>query len=379
MLKKQIIWVGIDVGKKNSVCAIDWHDNQDISDKNDLITLPIKSINNTADGVKLLFNWLKENKSYIEERMHPQRSIIYQFVMEPTGCYSNRLIKHLKAKKKDVYIAVVNPAKMPAFKMLINVKTKTDKLDAQCLARLGSIRKPKARYEMPKDYADLRRLTLMRSQLVRSATTFKNQLESIDIPAERLLFQRPLDTVKSQIKVLDDEIKAYLKQHQSLHRDFFHLISIPGIGFVVAATLLAEYGPKCRFINVRQIVSFAGLNPKNKFSGTSVKSTHLSKQGSPIIRQVLYMASLTAQPRIPLLDELSKRLTRLTPMQKRCAVMRKLLTICWSVLHNDRDYMEYQPSSKKLIPLSEPKKIKRQPKVVNKKREFFTRKTAASA
>ncbi|MFA6814875.1 MAG: transposase [Lentisphaeria bacterium] len=356
MLNKQIIWVGIDVGKKESVCAIDWHNNQEISDSNNLISLPIKSIANTSEGVKRLFNWLKANKKDIEEQMRPQRQVVYQFVMEPTGCYSNLLIEHLKAKKKDVYIALVNPGKMPAFKMLINVKTKTHKLDAQCLARLGSIQKPKARYEMPKDYAGLRHLTLMRSQLVRAATIFKNQLKSMDVPGERLFFQSPLDSVKSEIKNLDDTIKAYLKQHHSLQRDLFHLISIPGIGIVVAATLLAEYGPKCRFINVRQIVSFAGLNPKNKFSGTSVKSTHLSKQGSPIIREVLYSASLTAQPRIPLLDELSKRLIKLTPMQKRCAVMRKLLTICWSVLHNDRDYMEYQPSSKKLIPLSEQKK-----------------------
>jgi len=379
MLKKQIIWVGIDIGKKNSVCAIDWYNNQERSGNNNPISLPFKSITNTAEGVKLLFDWLKTNKKDIEERMHPQRSIVYQFVMEPTGCYSNRLIKHLEAKKKDVYIAMVNPAKIPIFKTFIDVKNKTDKLDAQCLARFGSMRNPKARYEMPADYAGLRRLTSMRFRLVKSATIFKNQLESLDIPAERLLFQGPLDTVKSKIKILDDQIKEYLKQHRSLQRDFFRLISIHGVGVVVAATLMAEYGPICRFINVRQIVSFAGLNPKNKFSGTSIRSTRLSKQGSPIIRQVLYMASLTAQPRIPLLDELSKRLTKLTPMQKRCAVMRKLLTICWSVLKNDRDYMEYQPSTKKLVPISEPQKRKRQPKKTNKKRGFFTKKTPALA
>ena len=356
MLNKQIIWVGIDVGKKESVCSIDWHDNQEISDNNNLISLPIKSIANTSEGVKLLFDWLKANKKDIEEQIHPQCKVVYQFVMKPTGYYSNRLIKYLKAKEKDVYIAVINPAKMPAFKMLINVKTKTGKLDAQCLARLGSIQKPKARYEMPKDYAGLRHLTLMRFQLVRVATIFNNQLESMNLSAERLFFESPLDSVKSQIKILDDKIKAYLKQHHRLQRDLFHLISIPGIEIIVAATLLAEYGPKCRFINVRQIVSFAGLNPQKKFSRTSAKSTHISKQGSPIIRQMLYTASLTAQPRIPLLDELSKRLTKLTPRQRRCAVMRKLLTICWSVLHNDRDYMEYQPSSNKLISLSEPKK-----------------------
>jgi len=80
----------------------------------------------------------------------------------------------------------------------------------------------------------------MRSRLVQIATIFKNQLESIDIPAERLFFQRPLDSVKCQIKILDDKIKEYLKLHRRLQMDFFRLISIHGVGVIVAATLMAE-------------------------------------------------------------------------------------------------------------------------------------------
>ena len=80
----------------------------------------------------------------------------------------------------------------------------------------------------------------MRSRLVQIATIFKNQLESIDIPAERLLFQRPLDSVKCQIKILDDKIKEYLKLHHRLQRDFFSADFNPWRRVIVAATLMAE-------------------------------------------------------------------------------------------------------------------------------------------
>lgn len=374
MLKDQIIWIGIDVGKNDSVCAIDWLDDKELSGDNGLTSLPITAIQNTHKGVELLFNWLAANKNYIEERLHPLRKVVYRFVMEPTGCYSNRLIKKLKAKKQDVYIAVVNPAKMPAFKRLIDIDTKTDKLDAQCLARFGTMQKPHARFEFPEDYASLRRLTTMRSRLVKIVSVFKNGLEDLDDPAERLFFQSPLDSVNAQVNTLDGKIIAHVKQYPRLQERVSWLDSIPGVGMVTASTILAEYGPEERFSNISQVVSFAGMNPKNKFSGKSVKSARLSKQGSPVIRQVLYMASLTAQPRIPLLDEFSKRLTKLTLMQKRCAVMRKLLTICWSVLCSKKNYMEYQPSTKKLVSYDKPRKTKRQSKLENEEKSFLTKK-----
>ncbi|MGI5923870.1 MAG: hypothetical protein ACOX9E_08000, partial [Lentisphaeria bacterium] len=66
----------------------------------------------------------------------------------------------------------------------------------------------------------------------------------------------------------------------------------------------------------------------------------------------------------------SKRLTNLTPLQKRCAVMRKLLMICWSVLCGTENYKEYQPSTGKLVPYETPTATKRRMKQARKKRSF---------
>lgn len=371
MLKEHIIWVGLDVGKRETVCAIDWlEDNREPTGNVGLASLPVRPIANTRDGVKAFFTWLKTNRGYIEERLRPRRKVVYRLVMEATGCYSCRLIKLLKEAKPDTYVALINPAKMPAFKTFIDVETKTDKLDAQCLARLGTTQKPDAMYEMPVEYEGLRRLTRMHASLTKVSTTLQNQLTNLDKPDERQTFQKLLTGVEEQQGRLEVKIREHLRGHAGLRERAARLDSIPGVGMIVAATLLAEYGPEDRFQNIRQVVSFAGMNPKNKFSGTSVKSTRLSKQGSPVIRQMLYMATLTAQGRIPVLDALSKRLTNLTPLQKRCAVMRKLLMICWSVLCGTENYKEYQPSTGKLVPYETPTATKRRMKQARKKRSF---------
>lgn len=371
MLSEHIIWVGLDVGKRDTVCVIDWlDDNQELNRNKGLTSLAVKHITNTREGVKDFFTWLKANQKHIEERLHPQRKVVYRLVMESTGCYSYRLIKQLKAAKPDSYIALINPAKVPAFKKFNDIESKTDKLDAQCLARLGTTQKPDAMYEMPADYAGLKRLTRMNASLTKISTILKNQLTNLDDPGERQIFQNLLKSVEEQLDGLVVKIREYLRSHAALQERVTKLDSIPGIGMIIAATLIAEYGPEDRFQNIRQVVSFAGMNPKNKCSGTSVKSTRLSKQGAPVIRQMLYMATLTAQARIPILDALSKRLTNLTPMQKRCAVMRKLLMICWSVLCGTENYKEYQPSSKKLVPYEAPATTKRRIKRERKKRSF---------
>jgi transposase len=72
--------------------------------------------------------------------------------------------------------------------------------------------------------------------------------------------------------------------------------SIPGIGPQTAALLIAELGSITRFKNAKAIVAYAGLDPRVKQSGTSLKrNTHLTKRGSPYLRRAIYLTAASAQ------------------------------------------------------------------------------------
>ena len=94
-------------------------------------------------------------------------------------------------------------------------------------------------------------------------------------------------TVQTIRRVAEQEVDSVL-------RDL--LASIPGIGPTLATTFITELEPLCRFPNGKSLVAYAGLDPKVKQSGVSMKrNTHLTKRGSPTLRRAAYIAASIAQ------------------------------------------------------------------------------------
>src|SRR5437868_9711566 len=90
-------------------------------------------------------------------------------------------------------------------------------------------------------------------------------------------------------------ITDLLNQHPDLKRQKDLLRSIPGLGDLTIGKLIAECRDLTAFRDVRQLVAFAGLNPRHHTSGSSVhKKTTISRTGSAAIRAALYMPALTA-------------------------------------------------------------------------------------
>ena len=119
------------------------------------------------------------------------------------------------------------------------------------------------------------------------------------------------------------------------------LISIKGIGELTAAKLLAEYRAITDFEDVRQLVAYAGLNPRQRQSGSSVRgSSRISKMGQASIRAALYMPAVCAQRHNRILRAYAQRLAQagLCKPAIVVAVMRKLLHLVYGILKSGQPF-----------------------------------------
>ena len=120
-----------------------------------------------------------------------------------------------------------------------------------------------------------------------------------------------------------------------------HLTSIPGVGPVLAATILAELGDVARFPSVPALVAYAGLDPSVFESGQfQGRRQHLSKRGSPYLRRALYLAAHSAHPRNPDWHAYLERKMKQGMAYRAAliAVARKLLICAYTLLKEDRPF-----------------------------------------
>jgi len=157
-------------------------------------------------------------------------------------------------------------------------------------------------------------------------------------PAARL----ELDALLAQVALLQAQIaQADAAVAELLARTEQHLTSIPGVGPVLAATILAEVGDVDRFPRPAALVAYAGLDPSVFESGQfQGRRQHISKRGSPYLRRALYLAAHSAQLRDPELAAfLRKKLDEGKPYKTAVvATARKLLLRVHAVLKEGRPY-----------------------------------------
>ncbi len=145
--------------------------------------------------------------------------------------------------------------------------------------------------------------------------------------AQYELFKYQMDRVETKIEKSSKQLKT-------------RITSIIGIANFTGGLILGELGDVRRFESSKQVVAFAGLDPVLKESGNSKRHGHISKRGSPLLREALYLAAFPASKYNPVCKQLYDRLRAKGKHHILCltAVARKLLLIVYSVLKNDRDF-----------------------------------------
>ena len=253
----------------------------------------------------------------------------YRVVLEPTGTYHFDLALHLAARP-NLSVMVVQPKAAKDFASALMSRAKNDRVDAIILAELAERGRFVAWNPPPQDLLELRET----ARLLRTTSVDRTRLIN---RIEGCLSARVRGVLEAQKK----SIEAVLKQLEELVDELMKASSASSIaeaiqempGFAVRSTgyVLGEFASLPKDLAAKQVVAFAGLDPRQRDSGRREGKRRISRVGNKVLRHALYMPSLHAIRRIEPLKAFYERLVERGKPKKVAivAVMRKLLTILW--------------------------------------------------
>ena len=293
-----------------------------------------KTCKNSAEGFESLSLWLEKQGS---QKVHA--------CLEATGNYGEDLAIYLHEAGHTV--SIVNPARIKGFAQSELIRTKTDKVDAGIIARFCLAMKPEPWSPPSPEVRSLRALVRRVDSLVDMRSQEKNRIgtahESV-IP----LIKEHIAYLDQEIEKIRQQIAELIEQNPKLKQKKDLLASIPGIGKATIPAILAELDDLEKFNNVRELVAFIGLAPKETLSGSSIKGKpRLCKIGHARLRKALYMPALVSIQCNPVMIAFYNRLKEKGKNGKVivCAIMRKLVHIIFGILKSGKKYdPNYKPT-----------------------------------
>jgi transposase len=309
--------LGIDVAKAKLDVALRRPDGK----------LRSKVVDNTPDGFVVLSAWLL--KQGVSE-LHA--------CLEATGTYWEAVAEYLV--DAGFRVSVVNPAQIKAFGAAQLVRTKTDKADARLIAGFCAAQCP-APWQAPAPaIRELRALVARRNALDTMRTQEKNRLP-VAREAVRAGIEAHLDYLEQAIAEIEALIREKIDRDPGLKQQRELLDSIPGLGDKTIPVLLSYYGGELRFEKAKEAVAFAGLDPRQHESGSSVRGRpRLSKVGHSALRKALYMPAMVAITKTHWGRVFRDRLRAAgkPPMVIIGAMMRKLVHVAFGVLKSGKPF-----------------------------------------
>jgi transposase len=244
-------------------------------------------------------------------------------VIESTGGLERPVLDALL--EADLPVALVNPRNVRHFAMGIGTLAKTDPIDARVLVEFARLASPRLAEKRSANQVELDALITCRRQTAqlkaiqlnrRGATASKTAIKTIDAI---------LKTLGREIERLDKKIRALVESDDDFDSIDKLLRTVPGVGAVVSATLLAEL-KELGSTSHRRVSALVGVAPYNHDSGT-MKGQRSIFAGRASVRSALYMATVTAIRCNPVIKAFAERLEKLGKAKKVqiVASMRKLL------------------------------------------------------
>ena len=278
------------------------------------------------------------------------------FGMEATGHYWYPIYSFLKAKGYTIY--VINPIQSDSLRKMYIRQTKNDSIDSFLIAEvirfgqfgttsMGILEKyltPEnienapidELFEIIKDKSH-NRLTRAKAISIKEAAA-----DTFGIKIAQDAFSFQLKQLIDRMNFLDKQIEALDCQILEYYEKFdCYLHTIPGIGIIGAATILAEIGDISRFKNSSSLIAFAGIDPTVRQSGEfNSTHNHMSKRGSPYLRHAIFLAATTCSFHNSPLNAYykKKRDQGKHHLTATGAVARKLTTVIYAVLRDSKPY-----------------------------------------
>ncbi|MBU1299267.1 MAG: IS110 family transposase [Bacteroidetes bacterium] len=323
--------VGIDVSKDTLAVS---YGSVNLNQEHQ-ITKPI-TLDNNLKGFKELISFVKKNK---EESKAP----LY-FVMEATGVYYENLAYFLTEKHQKVI--VVLPNKTKNFSKTLDIKSKTDKLDAQMITQFGLERQMQLWQVPSPTMKAMKSLTREYNAIKRMAAQIKNQLHAKEHSFEPLKeslkrSKATLTVFQKQLKEIEKQLKELVQKDSDLNDRINKIDKIEGVGFMTIVSIIAETNGFALIENTKQLASYAGLDVIYNESGLKKHKTSISKKGNRFLRQAVYMPAISACRYNPKLKQTYIRLVIKKNIKKVAvvAVARKLLILIYTIFKKNIDYI----------------------------------------
>lgn len=325
---KQVL--GIDVAQKELVVCLSKL-KSDLSIEH----YANKVFSNKEAGFVALIKWVK--KLTIE-------NVEIHFVMEATGVYHQKFAYYLDANGFNV--SIVLPNKISNYMRTLEIRTITDKTCAEAIAQFGLERKLDKWHKPNIIYKNLQQLTREREQIVEERSIVKNQLHAENTEAEPNA--NSIKRLKARIKFLNqqekeikEDIEKCIKKDESIEKEINNITTIPGVGRLTATIVLAETNGFELIRNKKQLISYSGLDVREKQSGTSVKGKpRISKKGNKFLRKAMFFPALSAVKYEQNYKEIYARLVSKNGIKMKglVAVQRKLLELIYIIFKNKTVY-----------------------------------------
>jgi len=337
-----MIYVGIDVHSKKCTATLK-HGSGSVIQQS--------TFDNTPSGINSLIttlNAMGESKA----------------VVESTANYWIRIHDMLEDNGIDTILA--NPVKT---KIIAKAKLKNDKADSNILCDLLRADLVYESYVPDSKHRMLRQLVRGRLELVQTRTTLKNRIHSILAkynhaspcqklfsnqglewlrtieltPVDRLLLDanlQTLTTLTSQIELITEQIAKHSIEDPRVKL----LMTIPGINYYTALTIVSEIVDVNRFATKWKLVSYAGLCPIQRDSGMKRWRGGITREGSRWLRNALVEAANTARLHDQRLGAYYERIAkRRGPQKAQVATAKEILCIIWHMLRNNEPYRTMNP------------------------------------
>jgi transposase len=249
-------------------------------------------------------------------------------VLEATGGYELLGVAALAAAALPV--VVVNPRQVRDFAKATGQLAKTDRIDADILARFADVVRPAVRPIADERAHELEALLTRRRQLLEMLQAERNRTGQVFGKGKRLVkksLKNHISYLERELRMTDTDLGEMIKASPVWRERDELLQSVPGVGPVLSCTLLADL-PELGQLSRRHIAKLVGVAPLSRDSGT-MRGRRFVQGGRTTVRAVLYMAALVATKRNAVIRAFYQRLVAAGKPKKLALVacMRKLLTI----------------------------------------------------
>lgn len=295
-----------------------------------------RTFKNTLTGFTKFLKWVEKSRA---------KDVEVRITLEATGVYYEQLVYFLN-DNSDYYVSVVLPNMSKAYFKSLNVKSKTDAIDAKVLGQMGLERDLNKWSPATSNLRILKQLTRDRSSLVEQKTVIANRLHALNhsyqphkTAVKHLNQQASL--VKKQIKESEKQIVELIKADDVLNEKVENICSIKGLSITTVACVIAETGGFELFTSRGQLISYAGYDIVQNESGSSIKGpTRISKRGNKHIRRALHFPAIVAVKYNPELKRIYDRIFEkcFIKMKAYVPIQRKLLVLIYTLYKKNEKY-----------------------------------------